>query len=357
MDRRDRRILFRVDGGRELGMGHVIRCLALAQALFSTVPDIAFLMRDHHQGVEKVKTAGFPVITIPVREDPDHTAQLIRQYRPGLVITDLYPVTNTYIERLKSTGVRVICLTGLGRVQVPADIVINGDVRFRGGHPPVVNKLAARCYLGPGYFILRPQFLEGGGRRRQISDCVSRVLVTLGGSDPRMLTLRATQALDRVPGDFHITVVMGPAFQRNHAGLENLRWISKPVSVVSDADNMAGLMRAADLAITAGGFTLYELAATGTSSVVLCQKTHQEQTAREFEKAGSCVNLGLEEQVSEDRIAQVVTELMTMPSRRRAMSAVGLVLVDGYGLNRVANIIRGALYSLDAPHLAEEGEC
>lgn len=338
MSRRNRRTIVRVDGGRQWGMGHVVRCVTLTQALSSRGADVTFVMRDDPLGSVYVNMAGFQVINIPKHDDPVETARLIRRHHPGLLITDLYPTTNAYLRRLGSTGAQVVCLTALGQVQVPADIVINGDVRFQ-GHVPTVNQLAARCYVGPKYFILRPEFRNGDGPRRRITQTTSNILVTVGGTAPRRFVLRILLALERVTARLHVTVVLGAAPWRRASQGEVLRVGARPVRVISGVEQMAELMRTSDLAITAGGFTLYELAATGTPSVVFCQRAHQTQTARTFERLGSCRFLGLWDQVKEGHLARVVTDLIDSPARRRTMSMAGLAVVDGGGLRRVVDIL------------------
>ncbi|PIQ83368.1 MAG: hypothetical protein COV75_07780 [Candidatus Omnitrophica bacterium CG11_big_fil_rev_8_21_14_0_20_63_9] len=289
-------------------------------------------MRDDPLGTAHVRAAGFPVVAVPKREDPAQTARVIRRHRPGRLITDLYPSSSAYLGRLRNAGAQVVCLTALGQLRAPADIVINGDVRFQGQRPRV-NRLATQRYVGPDYFILRPQFCNGHGPRRRIARTASRILVTVGGVDPGRLIPKILRALECVTASLRITVVLGaPQKDMLPSG-------AKPVRILSGVKRMSELMRASDLAIASGGFTLYELAATGTPSVVLCQRPHQQQTAQAFERLGSCRCLGLGDQVTETRLAKVVTDLIRSPVRRRAMSIAGSSIVDGGGLHRVVEIL------------------
>ena len=142
-----------------------------------------------------------------------------------------------------------------------------------------------------------------------------KLLVTVGGSDTDDLIPKILRALLRIPLLLDIQVL----------------------DVITD--QMATIMRDSDLSVNAGGFTLYELAATGTPSVVLCRTPHQFRTAKHFEHLGTCQCLGLADHVTEAQITTAVTTLLRAPARLLAMRLAGPKIVDGKGLERVVDIL------------------
>jgi spore coat polysaccharide biosynthesis predicted glycosyltransferase SpsG len=114
-------------------------------------------------------------------------------------------------------------------------------------------------------------------------------------------------------------------------------------------------MCAADLAITHGGNSLYELAAVGTPAVVLCRRQRQQQNARFFQERGTALSLGAGTEVAAERLRAAVRELAADPARRAAMAAAGRRTVDGDGLARVCRLVAAELALVTAASEAPAG--
>lgn len=327
----EHRILFRVDGGNqpEVGTGHVVRCLVLARKLRELEPrlECVFLMRGYDGGPERIRTEGFEVVVLPAEGDETEAlAELIRAFRPGLVVLDKLDSDPESVRRLAETGPVVITLDDLAGGDQYADIAINA---IRDG--------GRTCCRGPDYMIL-PE------RKRTLKTVDKRsrsILVSFGGYDHLNLTLKAVRALLDLPGDTMIVVAIGSGYERTPelAALAGSRSDDR-VLVIQGVPNLGDLLDQADLAVVAGGLTLMEALAAGVPSVVVCQYEHQLETALRLEQQGAVVNLGLGDQVSGTRIVKAVRELADDPQRRLAMSRNGQLLVDGKGLKRVVDLFR-----------------
>ena len=170
---------------------------------------------------------------------------------------------------------------------------------------------------------------------------MARVLVTLGGADPQSSTLAVVAAVQRALPDAALDVVIGPLFgpvpdlDRRAAG-------DPPrLRLHRDLDDLSALMSAADLAVSGGGQTLYELAATGVPTVALCLADNQEPNIAAL--AGvSLLSAGRVEESAADgfhRVEDGCRQLAADPALRERMSDAGRSLIDGHGASRVADVI------------------
>ena len=168
----------------------------------------------------------------------------------------------------------------------------------------------------------------------------SRVLVTAGGSDPQGLLPEVLAVLGLLPGEFAVTAVVGP-FVEDRGGIERAVHASRrSVQLAHAPASLAGLMQEADLAVSGGGQTLYELAAMGVPTVAVEVAGNQAPSLAALAAQGvvHCAGRATDPDLR-GALAQAVAELLEDHHRREAMSAAGRRLVDGRGAQRVANAV------------------
>ena len=331
---RQPRVLFRVDGSTAMGMGHVYRSLAIADALRElSRADIAFLMSaDHTDGLQTVSRRGYPVRVVGDGRLENYLEH-IRDFSPAILINDLPTVEAAYMKALSQVGATTVNL-----VDTPEDLeaaehygqvivsVMNQDRETPEGF-----------YAGPAYAILREQFR---GRTKDVREKPRTVLLSFGGSDPQGLTLKAARALESLDPAVEVVAVAGAAFSYGKELEALLKTLHRPVRVINDAaGHISELMLDADVMVGSGGMSVYEIAALGTPGVILGQNVREDRRMREFSRHGTVVYLGLGVEVGEDRIAAAVDALLREPGRRQAMSARGRALVDGLGAARAAEAV------------------
>jgi len=339
-------VVFRVDGDPGLGMGHLVRCLALARAMQeASEANVLFLTRSHEEAVARISRERQRVKSVPlwlgVREELAWVVNSLEKFKPDVVVTDLPYVTGGYLKKLGSIGKLMTSIDDLALTTHCSDYVISGYLsarlkKYRSTNPKT------RFFIGPDYLMLRKIFEKMNKVRRKIRKNARAVLVTLGGADPENLTVKVVKALSRMDKKLDVTVVLGPAYT-HHGELRQLlgkvKSLKSKFRIKSDVKNMAKLMMKTDMAITAGGETIYELAATGTPAINMSQVEHQSINAKELERKGTVINLGLGGEVSEEQIINTVQHLLEDEKLRQKMSMVGKKLVDGKGARRVANLI------------------
>jgi len=330
---RQPRILFRVDGSASMGMGHVFRSLAIADALRQTSrAEVAFLMSaEHAEGLGTVSRHGYPVRLV----DRDLTAlvERIKDFAPDILINDLPKVEDHYLRALAHLGATTVnlvdTLDDLERTEHYAQVIVsvmNNDRETPEGF-----------YGGPAYAILRSHF---HGRKKEVRERPRSVLLTFGGSDPQGLTLKAAHALQGIDPTVEILAVAGPAFSYRREFDELQPTLTRRIPLINEAGgHIADLMLDADVVVCSGGMSVYEIAALGTPGVVLGQNTREDKRMREFARLGTVEYLGLGTDVEEVELRLAVEALLGNGSRRRTMSTRGRALVDGMGATRAAEVV------------------
>jgi spore coat polysaccharide biosynthesis predicted glycosyltransferase SpsG len=331
---RQPRILFRADGSAAVGMGHVYRCLAIAEALRQTSrAETAFLMSaDHPEGIVTVSRAGHPV-RVAGDAKPETYLEHIRDYSPAILINDLPSVESTYLLALSHLGATTVnlvdTLDDLETTEHYAQVVVS-----------VMNQESETpegFYGGPAYAILREHFR---GQVKEIRDRAELVLLSFGGSDPQGLTLRAARALQGLEPTVRLVAVAGPAFSYRKEFEALAASLPRPIPLINQAaGHIADLMLEADVMVGSGGMSVYEIAALGTPGIILGQNAREDSRMRDFARHGTVRYLGLGTEVDEASLATAVDALLKDVESRRVMSARGRALVDGFGAARAAEVV------------------
>lgn len=356
------RFAFRVNGNKDIGMGHVMRSLCLAPLLEK---QSLFIINDNQMVFEKVKQSGclpspirtlqtedFQVMVdalndypkISTKKSPSEHQELklmcplLKKEKIDVLITDLVSPSKEYFTTLKQECFIVISLDELGGTHFSSDLVFNCNAVSK--TKKYLKEEYTKVYIGSEYALLRKEF--AGLEKRIVQDQVRRILVTCGGTDMKGLSLKVLRALQPSSKELEIVLVVGPDFKFREA-LNDLLSQIKNVVVKEDVKEMQSDMMQADLAIASGGTTMYELAACGTPSIILCQYEHQNEFAGVLEEQGVLVNLGIGERVEEEAIREAVHFLLDSKTRQ-AMSRIGQSIIDGKGAQRVAHIIQEALH-------------
>jgi spore coat polysaccharide biosynthesis predicted glycosyltransferase SpsG/CMP-N-acetylneuraminic acid synthetase len=331
---RQPRVLFRVDGSASVGMGHVFRSLAIAEALRAlSRADIAFLMSaDHTEGLVTVSRAGYAVRVVGDRKQETYLEH-IRDFSPAILINDLPALDRSYLTALSHLGATTVNLVDtiddLETTEHYAQVIVSVMNQDR--------ETPEGFYGGPAYAILREHFR---GRPKEVRERAKLVLLSFGGSDPQGLTLKAARALQTLDPEVEVVAVAGPAFSFRREFEALSATLPRRVPLINEAGgHIAELMLEADVMVGSGGMSVYEIAALGTPGVILGQNAREDRRMQDFAAHGTVEYLGLGTEVDEARLAEAVSGLLADAGRRRAMSGRGRALVDGFGATRAAEVV------------------
>lgn len=338
------RVLIRADGDANLGSGHVMRMLALAEhisnaggkACFaSLVLDNQLEQRVLSKGIDVVRGSGRPGLEEDFRWVLDQAAGCGADW----VVADGYCFAETFQEGIKAVGLRLLVMDDYGHSRrYSADIVLNQSAAAnallyanRGDH--------TRLLLGPRYALLRSEFTACHPPFAAVPERAHRVLVTMGGADPVEATPRVLDALAEIEDPaMQVRVVLGASNPKAALIAESAR--DPRCEFLTAVDDMVESMRWADLAIAAGGTTASELCSVGVPTMLLILAENQEGVARGLSQEGACENLGWFNRIDSRTLAARIDALCGAPKRRSEMARRGRSLVDGRGCARVCDAMR-----------------
>jgi len=331
-------LLVRADANARMGSGHIMRCLALAQAWEEFGGRTMFLMAPGVPALEsRLCSEGFEVELLHAEPgslgDAAETGSLARGQHPAWLALDGYHFSAAYCDALRCEA-KLLLFDDLGDADCAcADLILNQNAyasrEMYDGRP-----IDGRLLVGSRFTLLRREFWAWRGRTREVANEVSNVLVTLGGGDSENVTAKVLRALSQLSG-WTIRVMVGSS--NPHSNELQLLAASLPhrVDLRTETTRMADEMAWADLAISAGGSTTWELAFMGVPAALLVQAANQCGTADYLHRHGIAINLGWHSQVSPEGIAQALWQLGANTASRQSMSARGRALLDGFGGQRV----------------------
>ncbi|HSR30804.1 MAG TPA: UDP-2,4-diacetamido-2,4,6-trideoxy-beta-L-altropyranose hydrolase [Anaerolineae bacterium] len=341
----DSALLIRADASAQMGTGHVMRCLALAQAWQETGATVCFVLATPALAIEaRLSDEGMGTTILDTapgnKSDAEQTIVLAEEVGAEWVVVDGYQFDAPYQRAIKETGLRLLFVDDYGHADhYYADLVLNQNIYAR---ESLYNKREeyTRLLLGTRYALLRREFWTWRGWRREIPAVARKVLVTMGGADPENVTGKVIKALNQVDVDgLEAVVIMGgsnPHYGELHAVAEGLPF---SVRLERNVSNMPELMAWADVAISAGGSTCWELALLGLPAAVLVLAENQRPIAEGLDTAGVVLNLGWNRGLSSVSLAEAVERLLLAGDARAEMARRGRQIVDGHGAGRVAEIL------------------
>lgn len=331
-----KKVAFRVDGGIKIGLGHIMRSLALAKT-FTENTRISFITQENNIVRSLLDNCRFKKIYIDDKLEYEEEIKLVKKMilenNFDIVITDSYDLDQNYLIQIKKIVDKLVTIHDFAPFSFPSDIVINGNIYASDLDYQSLND-NTKFLLGTDYTLMREEFQNLP--KRKINQDVNNILVTVGGSDKLNLTpkiLRGINQLDKKK--LKVDVVVGSGFDNVYGIINEVHKSNFEINLIFNLNKMSELMLKSDLAISAGGTTLYELATTGTPTITLIQADNQVLVAEAMEEKGAIINLGFGDQISIKKIITKVQNLINDYDRRVSMSQAGQKIVDGKGVIRV----------------------
>lgn len=328
-------VYIRMDGNSQIGMGHIMRCLSLADELRRRNEDIVFVTAEPHFQ-QFIESRGYVCTVLGtaydhMEEELSIFLPFLKRERPELVILDSYFVTSKYMKALKNIA-PLLYIDDMNAFDYPADAVVNYNI-YGPELPYPENK---RYFLGPQYAPLRKEF-QGLGRR-VVRERAENVLISTGGTDQYHIALRCAEYLREHPPQsnmiFHF--VLG-TMNQDVAELEGIAGELPFIRLHRQVTDMCSLMLQCDVAISAAGTTLYELCACGLPTVSYILADNQIQGAQAFQRVGlmPCVGDVREESCFAEQIFIGLKDLNSVKLRQETAQRMQ-ILVDGKGAQRLA---------------------
>lgn len=338
------RVVVRADASARIGLGHLRRCAALGRRLETAGVDVHFLTKTEDVD-PAVEVGGFAKACIRLEPalqgeaDATRATEYCRSIGADRLIVDHYQADEAYQRVLLDAGIRWLQFDGAAKMPLWADWVVSmspaaDEVRYRA----LQRRPETHMLLGPRYAILRDEFLQWRAPR-PVRRQATRLLLTFGGGDDRGACLACLSALPK-SSTFEVTILSGSS----NPQIPSIRsWLERNVDIrarlLIDDMAVARHMAEADIAVTAGGTTTFEMAMLGLPALVVQIADNQRANTQAWERAGVAIDLGPLEQLDVDRLRNKLLALADDSVLRERMAARGRESVDGRGVDRISTAI------------------
>ncbi len=337
------RVAIRADAAVAIGTGHVMRCLAIAEALRERGARVVFICREQEGHLcELIEAQDFLVHRLPRLEqadfdwrfDAEQSRAAFAEAPVDWLIVDHYRLDRQWEIAARAYCARVLAIDDLADRAHDCDVLLDQNYcaemarRYLGLVPS-----QCRLLLGPDYALLRPEFMLERARLRRRDGTLRRVLVFFGGSDPTNETAKALEGIRQLnrPG-LAIDVVVGSS-NPHRERIKQLCDGMPDANYHCQVSNMAQLMAQADLALGAGGTTTWERCCLGLPALVSILADNQAALTAAVAEFGASVSLGWFDKLTAESYCHGIESLTA--EQLRGMEQQCLVLVDGKGRSRV----------------------
>ena len=354
------KIVIRTDASRELGSGHVMRCLTLADLLSSKDVSVQFITRDHQGNLnELIKNKGFDVSVLPNNEgerrqtegylnfltttqedDAAGTIQILEKKKIDLLIVDHYALDQIWEKKLRSHTKKLMVIDDLSNRKHECDLLLDQNYsHHKNRYDQLISPSTIRL-LGPDYALIRQEFINNEFVRQHIGENIKRVFIFFGCSDPYNLTTTTLKALTH-PKLIHLSldVVIGSA-NSFHAEIKNNVERHPSATLHIQVENIAELMMNADIAIGAGGTTTWERISVGLPSIVVTTAENQVAHIKNLHHDNYLVWIGNADQVNQQTIYKALINAINNPKNLYECNYKGNHFVVGQSLETLFDLLK-----------------
>lgn len=335
----------RVDANEIIGTGHVMRCLSIAEEFRIRGESVTFIVADR-RSEKMIVSKKFRVICLhsawnDLNEEVEDLVSIIKNLTISGLLIDSYYVTEIYLKTVRQYT-RTIYIDDLNAFIYPVDLLVNYNIyaedlcyvkRYQGAEPDT------QFLLGGFYAPLRAEF---SNVNKEINERISSVLITSGGTDTYNVIGNILEALVRQPwfGKLEYYIILG-RFNVNVKDLKERWGQHKNVHLLMDVSNISEYMRLCDIAITAGGVTIYELCACGVPSIMYTLADNQLQMAQTVSERKLIPWVGDIRENMENCLELIVSHIEGLSDfvKRREMNIKMREIVDGNGCKRLVDSI------------------
>jgi len=344
-------IAFRVDASAQIGTGHLIRCLTLADALQNLGAHTRFLCRHISPFLSaQITQAGHELVTLPAADssgegdygawlgasqdqDAADTNAALKDRDWDWLAVDHYALDARWEEAVRPMSRKLLVVDDLANRPHDCDVLVDQNLASTSDRYKQLIPAASRRFEGPAYALLRPEFRlarEGQtGVRKGLN-------IFFGGIDAAGVTSQVLDVIAAMPErDFAVDVISG----KDNPRLEELRRKCAALAATAlhvQPPSMAALFAHAALALGAGGTTSWERCCMGLPTIILSVAQNQLAGSAALTRARAAIDMGPLEQFSAERLSALLIRLMAKPWLLAAMARRARALVDGRGAERIS---------------------
>ena len=340
--------VIRMDASDQIGTGHLIRCLTLANALRTCGSQVTFYSKDLPQTlVKKILDQGHNFFPLKNSTPENEASQMIASFKgtPDWLVTDHYGLNQRFEVQFKNVVRKILVLDDLADRDHTCDVLLDQNY-YRNARERYCNRVPLGCklLLGPEYVLLRHEFYEARRKLKARNETIRRILVFFGGVDATNETSKALRALALSNLKLDQVVIVLGRLNPHRREVESLLGSVSGARLEVDVQNMAALMAEADLSLGAGGTTTWERCFLGLPSQVIQVANNQREGMTELAQLGVIDDLGASEKVTVEFMSSRLKQLTARPDLIKSMSEKSFQLMGDLpsgNLPRVVELMLG----------------
>ena len=318
-------IAFMTDGGKQLGMGHINRCLAVANELKKKNIQSVFLI-SNKLTKRYIEERTFNVKIIPRGKNYFEIVNrfLVKEKIFGLIIDSKKKILESEIKKLNKK-IKIIL--------IDRNIELNNiNLVILPGLEEQFKKKPSNSIVGHKYILLNPDFKYYRKSKKNNS-----ILISMGSTDKKNIIKKLISGLKKLEQDFNITIVLGK-FYSNETDIQKMIANDNRFEIKKDPKEFLKLLSSCRLAVIEFGITVYEAAALHTPTVVISHSEENDESAKRIEKYGFFKYVGKYDKIDYNKISKNILEISKNSSSLRNMEKKSSI-IDNEGKKRVAKKI------------------
>ncbi len=335
-------LVFRADGGTSIGMGHITRCLALAEMLKNDF-NMYFCVQTPTPVIEEmIQKVISQIVPLPASTNYTDEGNRMRGWLDPteIVVLDGYHFKTKYQQAIKNRGCKLVVIDDLHSWHQVADVVIN---HAEGVPPSVYTKEDfTKLCLGLDYVLLRKPFLQPNLKPRKIT-AVKKVFISMGAADVNNITQKFTEALLQIKSIEEIHLMLG-AINPNLKQIEKLIEENKQIKIIThfniSAEELAELLKKCDVSICPASSISLESCAIGIGLISGYTAENQMGNLLGMEKRKTLINFGDMNLLTVDEIKQRLSSVFIHPEQLNELIENQAKMIDGKSPERLLKVFK-----------------
>ena len=357
---------FRVDASREIGMGHLERCLTMARAMKILGIDVHFISTDYGiQYYKKVYDESFKLTLLraglndfgedKVEKDANQSIEILKKNPAQIAVVDHYGLGKSWEDRVKNNVSYLMVIDDLKNREHSCNALIDQNVgRKVRDYEKLVNREAI-LLIGPKYALLRNEFICQRRKFSKLAEAVNKpsskselkILISMGGVDSSNVTGRVVEILSKMTFDKAVSfsILIGQNFPHEMDIVSKLKNFPHKCSIQKEVRKLANFVQEHSIAIGGAGISALERCSLGIPSILIVLAENQAPGAIAMEKIGAAISLCQLKNLEGD-LPPAILKILDIDNRE-SIRAKSMSIVDCRGVNRIMDLfwtdIPGAL--------------
>jgi len=344
------KIFFRADASSDIGTGHVIRCLTLADKLAEQKAQICFICKELPGNLcDFIESKKYKVFRLPQshfakdewKGDAVQVKEIIKKSGGcDCVVVDHYAIDEKWERHIRDVARSIVVIDDLANRRHDCDMLLDQNY-CQGYKLRYTNLVPSHCLkmLGPVFALLRPEFVKARRRVKARNGQIKNILISFGGVDPSNETCKALRAIALLKRPaIKVDVMIGI----NNLQIPQIKKLAAAMPQVScnlNVKNISQFMSEADLCIGAAGCSTWECFCLGLPILAITTSEHQIGLIKYLSKHKVLHFIGRNVQITAKDICATLKYFFKNPILLSGYSKVSFDLVDGLGAGRCADIM------------------